>query len=416
MDYTPVTPFRRTIDAVILKHQARAATDLPPSGVNKWEVLRELSAAREHFGLTDRDMTVLQALVSFYPATILGGNDPSALIVHPSNASICERLNGMPASTMRRHLGRLVHAGVVIRRDSPNGKRYARRFGDEKVVYGFDLTPLVARFTEFCEAAEEVRAAAERFKRLREAVSLMRRDLAALSVYGEEMRPDLPIWTQFADQAALTARALRRKLELSDLEALEGELRAALDRARDILEPRVSGRNTENMSTNDAQGEQHYQNSNKDSYDFELTQELGKGGGVAPEDPDVEMVERSEEETESAAKENPTERLPNLPLGLILQTCREIHNYSDGPIRHWHEFTRTAEIVRPMMGISPSAWDDAKRYMGAAEAAVVLAAMLERVVDIRSPGGYLRSLTDKAAAGEFSSGPMIMALMRRTAA
>lgn len=166
MDYTPVTPFRRTIDAVILKHQARAATDLPPSGVNKWEVLRELSAAREHFGLTDRDMTVLQALVSFYPATILGGNDPSALIVHPSNASICERLNGMPASTMRRHLGRLVHAGVVIRRDSPNGKRYARRFGDEKVVYGFDLTPLVARFTEFCEAAEEVRASAERFKRL----------------------------------------------------------------------------------------------------------------------------------------------------------------------------------------------------------------------------------------------------------
>ena len=97
MDYTPVTPFRRTIDAAILKHQAAAQEDLPPTGVNKWEVLRELAAARVAFGLSDRDLTVLQALVSFHQATILGGND-SELIVHPSNKAICERLNGMPLS------------------------------------------------------------------------------------------------------------------------------------------------------------------------------------------------------------------------------------------------------------------------------------------------------------------------------
>jgi len=54
--------------------------------------------------------------------------------------------------------------------------------------------------------------------------------------------------------------------------------------------------------------------------------------------------------------------------------------------------------------------------MGAAEASVVLAVMLERIVDIRSPGGYLRSLSAKAAVGAFSSGPMVMSLMRREAA
>lgn len=69
-----------------------------------------------------------------------------------------------------------------------------------------------------------------------------------------------------------------------------------------------------------------------------------------------------------------------------------------------------------MMGISPSAWNDAKRDMGAAQASIALAAMLERVTDIRSPGGYLRSLSAKAAVGEFSCGPMIMALMRKDAA
>ena len=77
---------------------------------------------------------------------------------------------------------------------------------------------------------------------------------------------------------------------------------------------------------------------------------------------------------------------------------------------------KVADTVVPMMGISPSAWEDAKARMGPAEAAVVVAAMLERIKEIRSPGGYLRALTAKAADGRFSSGPMVMALMRREAA
>jgi replication initiation protein RepC len=69
-----------------------------------------------------------------------------------------------------------------------------------------------------------------------------------------------------------------------------------------------------------------------------------------------------------------------------------------------------------MMGISPSAWEEAKQLMGPEEASVVIVAMLERFGDIHSPGGYLRSLSAKAAMGEFSCGPMVMALMRRDAA
>lgn len=100
-----------------------------------------------------------------------------------------------------------------------------------------------------------------------------------------------------------------------------------------------------------------------------------------------------------------------------MSACHEIQSYTDGKIRHWHELVRAADLVRPMMGISPSAWDEARRAMGPEEAAVVVAAMLERFGDIRSPGGYLRHLSGKAAAGAFSSGgPMVMALMRREAA
>lgn len=403
--YTPVTPFRRVVEAAHLQHQAHAQQALPPGGVNKWEALRELSAARTAFGLSDRDMTVLQALVSFHQATVLGGNAED-LVVHPSNKAICERLNGMPCSTMRRHLAHLVAAGMILRRDSPNGKRYARKFGEEKVSFGFDLTPLVSRFADVCAAAEALRAAEQRLKRLREVVSLMRRDLAGLTEYGAEQRPDLPFWTEFSDMARLAQRDLRRKLSLADLEALEGDLKAALDVARNALEPSVA----EDMSTNDVQSEQHYQNSNTDSYDSELSIENAKGARGETSEPDHTRPE------DDPGSLNHDRNLPNLPLGMVLSSCPEIRTYAEGGIRHWHDLVRAADLVRPMMGISPSAWDEARRAMGPEEAAVVLAAMLERFGEIRSPGGYLRHLTQKAAEGAFSCGPMVMALMRKEAA
>lgn len=406
MDYTPVTPFRRPINAAILHYQAAAQQDLPPSGVNKWEALRELAAARIAFGLSDRDLSVLQALVSFHQATIVGGNH-SETVVHPSNKAICERLNGMPCSTMRRHLANLVQTGFVVRRDSPNGKRYARRYGDEKIAFGFDLAPLAQRFVEVCEAAEAVRAAEERYKRLRTTVSLMRRDLAGLVDYGRSLRPDRAIWDQASDLCVLTARDLRRKLDFAELQQMESALSEALNAIRDLLEPVQS----QDMSTNEVTNEQHYQNSNKDSYDFEPRLEKAQGEGSASDPATALVAEGSTDEPVSVDN-----NLPRIPLGLVLAACSEYRTYAERPVRHWHDLVRVADVIRPMMGVSPSAWDEAKQYMGPEEASVVILAMLERFGDIRSPGGYLRSLSAKAALGEFSCGPMIMALMRKDAA
>lgn len=406
MDYTPVTPFRRPINAAILQYQAAAQQDLPPSGVNKWEALRELAAARIAFGLSDRDLSVLQALVSFHQATIVGGNH-SETVVHPSNKAICERLNGMPCSTMRRHLANLVQTGFVVRRDSPNGKRYARRYGDEKIAFGFDLAPLAQRYVEVCEAAEAVRAAEERYKRLRSTVSLMRRDLAGLVDYGRSLRPDRAIWDQASDLCVLTARDLRRKLDFAELQQIEFALSEALNVIRDLLEPVQS----QDLSINDVTSEQHYQNSNKDSYDFEPRLKKAQGESSVS-DPATALVAEGSTDQPVPVDNN----LPKIPLGLVLAACSEYRAYAERPVRHWHDLVRVADVIRPMMGVSPSAWEEAKQYMGPEEASVVILAMLERFGDIRSPGGYLRSLSAKAALGEFSCGPMIMALMRKDAA
>ena len=170
------------------------------------------------------------------------------------------------------------------------------------------------------------------------------------------------------------------------------------------------------MSTNDAHNEHHYQNSKEDSYESEPCLEKAKGGDG---DIDTELsVTCDGYSTENRPSEiNITDdRLPNIPLGLVLASCNEFHTYAPNKVRHWHDLVRVADVVRPMMGISTSAWDDAKRHMGPEEAAVVVVAMLDRFSEIRSPGGYLRSLSAKAELGEFSCGPMIMALMRKEAA
>ena len=74
---------------------------------------------------------------------------------------------------VRRHLAALVDCGLIIRRDSPNGKRYARkgRGGDIEEAFGFSLAPLLARAYEFEAAAERVRADNRALRLMRERIT-----------------------------------------------------------------------------------------------------------------------------------------------------------------------------------------------------------------------------------------------------
>ena len=402
MEYTPISPFMRPISHAHLRVIERPEASVPGRPVNKWELLRELSKAQAAFGVSERDLTVLQGLLSFFPDDALGGN--AEMVVFPSNKAICERLNGMPCSTMRRHLARLVEAGLLQRRDSPNGKRYVRKHGEERVAFGFDLSPLYCQSEEIARAAEAVREAEERVRRLREVVSLMRRDLAALAEFGDEMQPGLGIWDQLRDKAILTARALRRKLSIEDLVAYRADLEALLDQARNIID----GSETEEMNTNDARSERHHHNSNKESIDLEpALEKSGAAAGVPDVDRDEPVADDDEQDTR---------HLPKIPLHLVIAACPSLKTFYQGEIRHWHQLFDAACHVRPAMGISASAWEEAQRFMGPEQASIVVSAMLERFEDIRSPGGYLRALTAKAVAGEFSCGPMVMALIGRRSA
>jgi replication initiation protein RepC len=61
--------------------------------------------------------------------------------------------------------------------------------------------------------------------------------------------------------------------------------------------------------------------------------------------------------------------------------------------------------------VSPSAYADALEVLGQENTAIVIACILQRATH-SSAGGYLRVLIEKATAGEFSVGPMLMAAPR----
>lgn len=152
------------------------------------------------------------------------------------------------------------------------------------------------------------------------------------------------------------------------------------------------------MSANESQAERHIQIQNTDSFEIEPRLRKGRGERRAP----------------SIEIESPSKVLPQkaFPLGMVLDACPDIIDHARTDISSWRDFLGTAELVRSMLGVSPDAWPQAQEVMGEDNAAIVIAAILQKGAEIKSAGGYLRSLTEKARGDGFSVGPVLIALLR----
>lgn len=392
------TPFgRRSLTLAHVASQALARSRPPEKTVHKWQVFNAICAAKARIGVSERALAVLNALLTFHPETALTGD---GLIVFPSNEQLSKRSHGMAASTLRRQLAALVDGGLIVRRDSPNGKRYARkgRGGEIELAFGFDLSPLVVRAGQFEAWAEEVLAEERALKLVRERITLCRRDIAKMIATGvEEGVPTRRGGNGPADWAGIHTLyrgildRIPRSATRQELEPIAEELSMLADEVLNLLETHVKAQNT---SGNESQTERHIQSSNPDSpIDLEPRFRESEGAGAEPQSEPRRTPEGS------------------FPLGMVLDACPDLINYARGGISNWRDFLATVSVVRPMLGISPSAWEEAQSVIGEVQAAVVVAAILQRGAAINSAGGYLRDLTQKAEAGEFSIGPMLMALI-----
>ena len=375
---------------------AQKCVDAAPSDafVHKWEVFRDLTAAKARLGLSDRALAILDALLSFHPEVTLTGQ---SIVVWPSNAILCLRAHGIAEPTLRRHIALLVEKGIVLRRDSPNGKRYARKGhgGEVEQAFGFDLAPLVARASEFKSLADAVRADDKALRLARERVTICRRDIikllaAAADEHGLDAR-----WAELHEAYGAIMARLPRRAALGELGPIADALADLANEIYNLLETRELQEKEDGSA---AHIERHIQNS-KTETPTELEQTIetmagpNLGGNVTP------MVRQREA----------------YPLALVLDACPALLDYARGGIETWRQFQATAAFVRPILGISASAYEEAEEVLGSRDASVVVAAMLQRADAITSAGGYLRSLVRKARDGQFTIGPMIMALLSKHA-
>nr|WP_281256060.1 plasmid replication protein RepC [Puniceibacterium antarcticum] len=318
------------------------------TSADKWALLATLTEAAPDIGLNHRTLSVLKALLSFFPDRILP-EDAGAAVVFPSNRSLSLRLNGMPESTLRRHLATLVTQGIVSRQDGPNRKRFARRYG---IPYGFDLSPLARTAQSLRQAADSARERAAHLTALRDRLALLRARL----LEDERLSPDHPLM----EQIRLT---LRRK-------AVETTLRNLIEHVEPLLSaPPPRPCDTAKMSGRDAQNERHIQSTNKNK-------SVNK----------AMPLELAQEETE-------------IPLENVLRHCHEYKSYFPEATQSWHGVCSVSDQLHGMLGITRPLYMRAQAKLGIKATAAVILAMLERMPDIRKPAAYFQGLIQRFDEG-----------------
>ncbi|WP_062119180.1 plasmid replication protein RepC [Aureimonas sp. AU40] len=381
--------------------------DAGADGPDKWVLLRALTEARAHFRLSDRTLSVLEALLSCHAQKRIDPSRPQ--IVFPSNRELSLRTRGMADATLRRHLASLIEAGLLLRRDSPNGKRYRRRDleeGDE--AFGFDLSPFALCATEIFARAEQARAEARKLRRLRTEIALCRRDIRKIldAALIEERAGD---WGALEQAWQELSRPLSRSATASELEQMSAHAIELRTKSETLY---LSVLSEQEMSGNDAHGERHYQDSNPDTL-TEIAQEEKNEEKSEVEQPmrhdaDAAPVGQGGEALRRLAEREAPD------VGTVMTICPTLADYSRTPIRSRRDFEVTADLVRGFLGISSDAYRAAQAAMGPYEAAITIAALLERADRVRSPGGYLRALTAKAGTKRFRVGPMLEALRNQS--
>jgi replication initiation protein RepC len=309
---------------------------------DKWKLLSLLSDAAEAYELSHRTLSVLRALLTFLPERMITPA-PHSAIVFPSNKTLSTRLNGMPESTIRRHISQLIKAGLVSRHDSANRKRFARvtrHVG--QVAFGFDLSPLARE----AEALDRHALAA---RRLAEKHAMLRAELA-------QLRQCLIVQHENHELIETAFRTLRRKPVTHDLEELCEQIKGVLE--------------TKKMSSPVNQNERHIQIEDK-------------------------YISVSVERSQMILNKNDDDKLIS-----IVDKCKEYKNYFPSTPSNWHELVNIADRLTPMIGIERPVFEEAMRVMGVKRASTVILCILEKLGTIVNPGGYLRRLTQMARAGQ----------------
>ena len=178
MTHAQISPTGRRPDFAASYH-ARAQSHAPLFTVTNKDLLKAAADAAKALALNPKERQVLTEL-----ALCFGGQQLAAgLLCWPSNAHLSARTN-IPERTLSRVLSGLCRQGLIVARESANGKRFPikNRKGAIVDARGFDLTPLYTRAPDFAARCKEIEVETKLCRQLRGDVTAARnavRDLCA---------------------------------------------------------------------------------------------------------------------------------------------------------------------------------------------------------------------------------------------
>lgn len=344
------------------------------------------------------------------------GNRP---IVWHSNAELA-RAAGLciSTSTVRASLAALADRGLVTFRDSGNCRRDGHR-QDGKIVYayGIDLSVLEARYDELNALAEAHDAEHRALKQARRDVQKLRRSIPA-HLQAAVLQQLSGRWPTFRRRYEKIVARLGRAsaAEVSLLHRVHRALQALLDQVQKAMIQCAYAENTvahasENgcllETTNESPSvicteERHCANAQSVNSSADAGSASERGAFEKPVAAGLNV-----QPDQAATRNYP------IDLQSVLEACPELLTWAAGEVRNWHDLAGAAAQIRPALGISPSAWSEARAELGVPASAVALAIIVQKHAagEIREPGAYLRGLTERHRAGVLQLDKSIRALL-----
>jgi replication initiation protein RepC len=385
------TGFRRlTPNLLRVDLAAEGFAGLPSGLTTSGQLLAALKAAAPRLGVAPRLIHAVDWLFRFtQPDDWKAGSRP---IVWPSAAMQQEAL-GLSATQVKAINRQLIDAGIVTMKDSPNGKRYGKRDGKGRIVeaYGFDLSPIAARHSEFVRLAEEAKQEREAIRRLRRRATIARKGITQILETVAEYGLADELWVRLAKDSAAITRALREVSRPEEMEQGVGSLERRQTEGRRQLEVQLKVVDSAPKGT---ENRPHYTTTTE---------------ALNPKDTVIAIDTCSFSGGQGGSNSQPSERAELSEQGKVLKLkpaelarlAPRLGTYLRGNEPSWPDIVDAADRLRHDLDVSKPLWGDACHAMGREMAALALAIVSTKdpAHFKTTPGGYFHGMVDKHKAG-----------------
>ncbi len=363
-------------------------------------------------------------------------------IVWPS-AAMQQQEMGLGVSQVKNLNRHLVELGLIVMKDSPNGKRYGRRGPQRRIIeaYGFDLSPIASRFEEFQAISEAGREDRARMASLRRRATIARNGIRQLIETADEYGIDGDEYETCRRAAAKASRGIsglknsnEMEIAVAALESAQSQMCACLEAALGVRDNPLAQEHVSivNINPREPTNWPHTTstNENLNPMDTVIAHEKSKFFSDPPKKPTLWKSSNTANTAEKAQSgttvhnyaekhartgqgssgragsmaRSDTGSIMRITPDELIRLAPRLKPYLAKPSPNWPEIVEAADWLRHDLGISKPLWGDACLAMGREHAAIALAIVSTKPTDYfrGSAGGYFHGMVAKARTGDLN--------------